>query len=208
VETTGEGFEAARLRVESLRAVNLTSMPEKPPTIIAPNEIVDALHRSGYLIEYRVEAVLREQGYHVAANTSYPDPVTGKPRELDVSATGGYPIDPDKKDFLFDVLLIECVNNPQPLAFFTKEAQAEFVHVYDILLSGLPAYIPGKGPYKNHAANRIAPSLGLEKFHHYCEGRLASQYCSFSPKRGTNPTEWMASHDDAHFESFWNSARQ
>jgi hypothetical protein len=176
-------------------------MPEKPP-IIARSEIVDALHRSGYLIEHRVEAVLREQGYHVAANTSYPDPVTRKLRELDVSATGGYPVGSNKKDFLFDMLLIECVNNPQPLAFFMKEAQAKFIHVYDIILSGLPAYIPGKGSNKNNVVNRIASFLNLEDFHHYCEGQIATQYCSFSPKRGTNPTEWMASHDEAHFESF------
>jgi hypothetical protein len=60
-------------------------MPEVPS--ISKDEIADALRWSGYLIERRIEGVLRGQGYHVSANTTYPDPITRKPRELDLSAT-------------------------------------------------------------------------------------------------------------------------
>jgi hypothetical protein len=62
----------------------LPHMRELPS--ISKDEIADALRRSGYLIEYRIEDVLRGQGYHVSANTTYPDPITRKPRELDLSA--------------------------------------------------------------------------------------------------------------------------
>src|SRR5689334_7922293 len=44
-------------------------MPELPT--ISKDEIADALRRSGYLIEYRIEDVLRRHGYHVSANTTY-----------------------------------------------------------------------------------------------------------------------------------------
>ena len=170
-------------------------MPELPT--ISKDEIEDALRRSGYLIEYRIEDILREQGFHVAANATYPDPITSKPRELDISATGADRIGSDR-DWLFSILLIECVNNPYPMAFFTKEAQADFVHVYDIFISGLPSYIGNR----NIATSRLSAYLHLEKVHHYCKGRVATQFCSFTPKKSARSIEWMASHEDSHFDSF------
>jgi hypothetical protein len=165
---------------------------------ISETEIEDALRRSGYLIEYRIEQVLRDEGYHVAANETYPDPITGKPRELDLSATGAERIASDK-EWLFSMLLIECVNNPYPLAFLSKETQTGFVHVYDIMFSGLPAHI-----FKRTGARggNLAEYLKLDKMHHYCAGRTATQFCSFQPKKNTKPIEWMAWHEEGHFESF------
>ncbi len=171
-------------------------MPKIPA--ISKAEIEDALRRSGYLIEYRIEQVLRDEGYHVAANETYPDPITGKPRELDLSATGAERVASDK-EWLFSILRIECVNNLYPLAFLSKEAQTGFVHVYDIMFSGLPAHI-----FKSTGARggNLAEYLKLDKIHHYCRGRIATQFCSFQPKKNTNPVEWMAWHEEGHFESF------
>jgi hypothetical protein len=100
--------------------------------------------------------------------------------------------------------LIECVNNPYPLAFLTKEPEVPFAHVYDIFVSGLPAHVRRKGG-KSIAWSRwsrIAEYLHMEEYHHYCTGRIATQYCSFAPKKGTKPVEWMAWHEEGHFESF------
>ncbi len=36
----------------------------------------------------------------------------------------------------------------------------------------------------------------------HSEGRIATQYCSFTAKKGTKPIEWLAQHEDAHFDSF------
>ncbi len=173
------------------------------PTI-SKQEMEDALRRSGYLIEYRVEDVLREAGYQVSANASYPDPITQKARELDISATGAVDI-AGNKDWLFQILLIECVNNPYPMAFVSKEPEVETVHVYDITFSGMPAHVitaSGTRPEK------LGSFLKMEKFHHYCQGRIATQFCSFQPKKigkvrnGADQFEWMALHDDEHFDSF------
>jgi hypothetical protein len=78
----------------------------------------DALQRSGHLLEYRVEAVLRKRRYVVQSNQAYPDPITGKGREPDVSAIIAEQVGPDGYDYLFPVWLVECVNNPQQLRFF------------------------------------------------------------------------------------------
>ena len=53
---------------------------------ISPEEMTDALNRSGYLLETRVEDALVEAAFTVEANTCYPDPLTGKSRELDIYA--------------------------------------------------------------------------------------------------------------------------
>ena len=49
---------------------------------------------------------------------------------------------------------------------------------------------------------RLAIFLKMERYHHYCRGRVATQFCSFTPKKSSNNTEWMASHDERHFGSF------
>jgi hypothetical protein len=176
----------------------------KPPAI-SRDEIADALRRSGYLIEYRIEDVLRGHGYHVSANTTYPDPITRKPREIDLSAIIGERAGPTDKDWLFALCLIECVNNPYPLAFLTKEPEVPTVHVEDIFVSGLPAHVRRKDG-KNVAWSRwsrVSRFLRMDEYHHYCAGRVATQCCSFSPKKNTHPVEWMAWHEEGHFESFY-----
>lgn len=79
-------------------------MPELPT--ISKEQIADALRRSGYLIEYRIEEVLRREGYHVSANTTYPDPLTRKPRELDLSAIIGESAGSSDKHWVFALCLI------------------------------------------------------------------------------------------------------
>ena len=39
-------------------------------------------------------------------------------------------------------------------------------------------------------------------YHHYCKGRVATQFCSFVEKKRQNANEWMATHEDSHFDSF------
>jgi hypothetical protein len=45
----------------------------------------------------------------------------------------------------------------------------------------------------------LADYLGLEKYHHYCQGRVGTQFCTFTKKKGS---EWMAVHEGSHFDSF------
>jgi hypothetical protein len=54
--------------------------PKLPPTITI-EEMKDALKRSGYLIEQRVEKIFAEYGYYVQTNPAFCDLLTGKSRE-------------------------------------------------------------------------------------------------------------------------------
>jgi hypothetical protein len=132
----------------------------------------------------------------VEANASYEDPSTSKSRELDIFAMNTGSAGPGEHDRLFAVLLIECVNNPEPLTLITKEPLVPQMHHYDVRVSGLPVKFPDRD---SDSWLSLADFLGLDKFHHYCRGRVATQYCSFQKKRNA---EWMAWHDEEHFDSF------
>lgn len=174
-----------------------SSPVSKQSDVISLDEAKDALLRSGYLLETRLEAVLAKRGYYVKANEAYPDPDTGKARELDLYAISAHRAGPDEYDFVWDVLLIECINNLQPMVFLTKRPQVGFLHHYDVKMAGLPVKIPDKK--RRDAWDSLADFLDMSKYHHYCAGRVATQFCSFLKKK--NLPEWMATHDEEHFDA-------
>jgi len=161
------------------------------------DQMTEALPRSGYLLESRVERLLEHHGYYVDANTAFPDPPTGKSRELDIFTLSGVRVTKEM-DFVFPVLLIECVNNPQPLILFTKESVVRGLDAYDVRVSGLPVKFPDSEDPREWIA--LADYLHIEKFHHYCRGRVATQFCSFT--RNGSSQEWLAQHEGTHFDSF------
>jgi hypothetical protein len=159
----------------------------------------DALLRSGYLLELRVESMLREHWGYVEANATYPDRETGTSREFDIFALRALGARANSLDFIWGSLLIECVNNPQPLVVLTKEPLAGFLHHYEIKVSGLPTKVLNS---KNGNWERLSEYLGMQDYHHYCKGRIGTQYCSFVKKKTGNNNEWMAMHEGVHYESF------
>ena len=158
------------------------------------------MRRSGYLVEVRVESVLSERFGYTEANASYEDPETKKSREYDIYSMAAYSAGPDKYDYIFGVLLIECINNPQPLAVLTKEPQTPFLYHEDIKLSGLPVKIPVKN--SRTGWKRLCEYLEMDQYHHYCKGNVGTQFCSFLKKKTGKVEEWMAVHDSSHFDSF------
>ena len=83
--------------------------------VISLEEAVEALRRSGYLLEDRIDSLLRSQKYFTVPNAAYPDPNTGKSRELDIRAHS-IAFRTDRQVYgVMHELLIECVNNPQPV---------------------------------------------------------------------------------------------
>lgn len=165
---------------------------------ISKEQAKEALLRSGYLIESRLEKVLTKKHYSVKPNTVYPDPDTGKSRELDLYAISTFPVETSQLDFIFAVLLIECVNNPQPIVFITKEPEPRISYnCEEVKLSGIPVkVIMGE---KLDRWVSLPYSLKMQNYHHYYQARIATQFCSFAKKKQTK--EWMAT-GEAHFDSF------
>jgi len=137
---------------------------------------------------------------YVDANVAYPDPVTGKSRELDLFAMTTERARAEEYDFVFLVLLIECINNPQPMAFFTRERLVDpFFEVDQVKLAGLPVKIAETD--KRDEWSALPNWLKMERYHHYFRGRVATQFCSFTKKREKD-AGWMASHVEDQFDAF------
>jgi hypothetical protein len=159
---------------------------------IAMPEAKNALLRSGYLLEGRVAKVLSDRGYYVESNEVYADPETGKVREFDAYAIAARRAGPGEQDYLFPILVVECVNNPQPIAFITSDPVVPYLHYQHAKLSGMPVKV-----FKGREEVDLRYYLGMAEYHHYCKGRISTQYCSFRKKN--NAQEWMALHEDSHF---------
>jgi hypothetical protein len=167
---------------------------------ISRAEMTKALLRSGYLLESRVESKLRKQWGYVEANPTYIDPDTGKSREFDLEALTVQQAGPSEYDFSFALLVAECINNPQPLVIMTKEPLVPFLHHEEVKIAGLPVKVQNK--HEPEGWERLSDFLGMENYHHYCKGRIGTQFCSFARKKGGRVDEWMATHEGAHYDSF------
>lgn len=167
--------------------------PKGTASKISIQEMKDAIEKSGYLLEQRVEPILTKNGFFVEMNSAFPDSETGKTREIDltaISATKVY-----KEEFIFPRLLCECENNAQPIIFFTKKSPISFMHHEEVKVSGIPVKFWDKDGYIS-----LSEFTGMEKFHHYCKGEVATQYCSFQFKR--DKSSWMALHVDEQHDTF------
>jgi len=89
-------------------------------------------------------------------------------------------------------LFIECVNNPQPLVFFTRDDADAQYNALSIRYSGQPLEVSAS----QGKSQRVPSLLKLEEFHRYCGRKYATQYCSFAQKK--NSSDWMALHEDDH----------
>lgn len=173
-------------------------MPDQNvPMRISLDEMREAINKSGYLLEQRIRRVLVEgkRGYYVETNAAYPDPQTGISREYDISAISSTPLSRDYTDAIFPYLVCECENNAQPVVFFEAESQIPFLHHEQVKCSGMPVKLWSGTDFVS-----LSQFLHLNKFHHYCKGPFATQYCGFSRKNTNAP--WIASHSEQHHETF------
>lgn len=131
---------------------------------------------------------------------AYPDVYTGKSRELDISALSAWEVAGGETDFVFSVILCECVNNPQPMLFFPRHTiSATTSGSSQIKVSGLPTQILDMDKGEEYGI-ALTDFLRFEDFHHYAEAPIATQYCSFTQKR--NSAEWIAQHPDDYHDLF------
>lgn len=159
---------------------------------ISLEEMHEAIARSGYLLEQRIKPQIERQGYFVETNQAYPDPQTGISREYDISAMGGFRLFRGRNDFVFPYILCECENNSVPIVFFETDSPISFLFHMEVKCSGVPVRFWRKGEWVP-----ISFALNFEKFHHYCRGRIATQYCSFT-RKGNN---WTATHLDPQHQT-------
>jgi len=163
-------------------------------SFISEKEIKDAIEKSGYLLEQRVAPIL-EKKYFMQRNQAFLDSETGKSREYDINAMGAIRLYKKGYNFIFPILLCECENNAQPVVFFTEESIISFLHHYEVKVSGIPVKFLHKDGFI-----ALSEFTGMENFHHYCKGPVATQYCSFQLKK--DKSSWIAIHTDIQHDTF------
>jgi hypothetical protein len=107
---------------------------DAPRRIPTANDVISALSRTGFILEYRVAQVLRELGFSAEINYAFPDPDTGKSREVDVLA---FPNRRYVKNKAFDIsldleLIVECKSGEHPVILLGERG-----HEFDLLLNSL-----------------------------------------------------------------------
>lgn len=154
---------------------------------LSEKEMMEAIERSGYLLESEITKSLASQGYFLESNQSILDTVTNKSREIDLVAEY-YEYDETKAKNKVAAkihFVFEIKNNLYPLVLLTKLEFSPNTEVWDGLkeISTIPVGIK----YENYEGF-YEELLQDEEF-------LYTQYCSFQKKKGNNQ-ELMAIHPD------------
>lgn len=85
-----------------------------------PEQVLDALDRSGHLLEQQVASDLVGLGYSVTTGRAFIDKDEGKSREVDVYAVKWLMNDEARRVRLAVHLLVECKKTSAPFAFLTR----------------------------------------------------------------------------------------
>jgi len=168
------------------------SSTKKQMQNITRNEMAEAIKKSGYLLEQRVENILSSHGYYVETNPVYRDLITDKTREYDIFAIKAIQIFRGD-NYIFPNIICECKNNSQPVVFFTKDSPIYLTYINEIKYSGTPNKI-----WANDEFIDLHDFIKADKFHHYCVEEIASQYCSFQQNKDKS---WIASHAEEHYHA-------
>lgn len=177
-----------------------------PSMKIEDDQIIDALGRSGYFLESRVLQILADKGYKNFPNETYPDPHTDKSREIDIYAesqriTENIELNHHLHfEYQFRIV-IECINNAQPVAFFKRPDKEPRTIFGKFFYSKVERELKESGHSEFEPSHQFDDYTTRSKHFHYNQTNRYTQYCSFSQKKGGNK-EWMASHPDALHDTF------
>lgn len=124
------------------------------------DEIMAAIHESGYLMEQEVATQLERCGLHVRTNVAFEDPDEAKSREIDVVAVKRVAFNEQAKLAAYVELLVECKNSANPFVFIARPKNGADHH-------RVPEEI---FPYRYEQKKDIGPNQGMIRevkgFHH------------------------------------------
>lgn len=146
-----------------------------------PEDIHEAVRKSGYLLEQEVATILENNGFHVRPNRSYKDPQEGKSREMDVWAFMKFQ-DGSSNTSIHLELICECKNNQYPLLFFSrpKDGTNFFVNSNQFFLPKKwhQEIIRREGNSTTYREIPLLKHLNLFPEHHYLRlDRKSTQFC-------------------------------
>lgn len=157
---------------------------------VSPEQLLECLERSGYLLESRIVRELDRQGYFVEPSQVLQDLRTGKSREIDFVAEH-YSYDPNHHNICVKTYFVgEVVNNRFPIVLLTPRPSTPNSDFENYLKFGCT---PESPPFYDE--------LSVYEERSPQPDALFAQYCALTPKKG-EPREFMASHPEDLYASF------
>jgi len=155
-------------------------------------ELIDAIRRSGYLIESQISDLLSNAGFFVETNQVIKDPITGKSREIDLLAEY-YSHHEGRSGIIAKVKFVfEAKNNPFPLVLLTELKPTPNIEIGESFREVItpPEYMA------NSTEEGFFDALIGEKTE-----PIFTQYCTFKRKKDSRDSELMAFHPDELHDS-------
>lgn len=157
--------------------------------IIEPNEsdMLEALGRSGYLLESQISKILSSAGFFIQTNQMIKDPISGKNREVDLIAEydNFKPRQSENRCFSKIHFVFEIKNTSAPLVLLTNFEYSPRIEDWFGLKERIT--IPKGVKYDTYDAF-YEHIIKKDKF------SIFTQYCSFQKKKANE--ELMALHPD------------
>lgn len=154
------------------------------------DKILDALNRSGYLLESEISKNLTEAGFFVETNQVIQDRMTGKSREIDLTADYyDWQLPDPEKCYSTIKFAFEIKNNSAPIVLLTKFQNSINIEDWE----GIKEWVT------------IPEGLHYYQYGTYLDSLIRqgqsifTQYCSFQDKKQKNG-ELMALHPDNIYE--------
>jgi hypothetical protein len=165
----------------SSRGEQLPSLEADVSVSPTPEEISEALERTGFLLEQEVARSLRDLGLHSSTGVAYQDPDEGKSREIDVLAMRTAHIDRDKLIVVNYEILCECKNTQWPFVLIGPPTMGgDFLreppgYTFPVPHLGLPLDPEESSEVSRYILEPAFRVLGLADRHYYAESLRAVQ---------------------------------
>ena len=171
----------------------------------SPENIIDALRKSGYLMEQEVATQLEALNFHVWTNWAFQDIDEGKSREIDVRAIKRVAHNEEKQLSAFVEIIAECKNSKNPFVFIGRSKnQTDNRYLPQELIFPIAEYrawAPNASRLKEKDAFF---HLGFDKVHHdFTRDTKAVQFCRID-RKGKN---WHANHGGLYDSIFYPLAK-
>ena len=171
----------------------------------SPENIIDALRKSGYLMEQEVATQLEALNFHVCTNWAFQDIDEGKSREIDVRAIKRVAHNEEKQLSAFVEIIAECKNSKNPFVFIGRSKnQTDNRYIPQELIFPIAEYrawAPNASRLKEKDAFF---HLGFDKVHHdFTRDSKAVQFCRID-RKGKN---WHANHGGLYDSIFYPMAK-
>ena len=155
--------------------------------------IIQALKKSGYLMEQEVATQLENLGMHVETNWAFKDPDERKSREVDVRAIRRVAHNEEKRLSAFIEILVECKNSTSPFVFITREKNQ---------LDKMRA--PEELVFPNASYDDPFFRLGFDQIHYdFVRPWKAVQFCRIDK----STKNWSANHGGIYDSIFYPMAK-